>query len=113
MTFVYADRRRQDLSFEDIGILKRLWENAERRVEDVQGRAVSWVQLVPAVTALLYSAFAILNPGNGEDIASGYKIMLFSLATAAFLALGWATYQFYVAAYGDPTLDHGPFAVEP
>ena len=37
------------MSFEDIGILKRLWENAERRVEDVQGRAVSWVQLVPAV----------------------------------------------------------------
>ena len=39
--------------------------------------------------------------------------MFFSLATAAFLALGWATYQFYVTAYGDPTLDHGPFAVEP
>eukprot|EP00978_Attheya_sp_CCMP212_P043059 scaffold274381_cov52-Attheya_sp.AAC.2 len=80
-----------------------LYKNAETRLHDVQARSASWVQLVPAATAILCGAFAIIGPETAKNATTGYKVGLVLLMIAAYVTMAWATYQFYIAAYGHPS----------
>ena len=84
----------------------QLFKNAWNRLELVQAKSASFVQLVPALSALLYSAFAVIAGANTLNEAPiWYLCIVIAVVTAAFLTLGWGTYEFYKAAYGDPQQD--------
>lgn len=89
-------------SRDDLDAAELLRGNEAHRLELIRSRAEKWVGALTALTALTGAVLIGKTPETIRALATPARITSGFLLALALLALVFATYRAYQAAYGDP-----------
>lgn len=90
-----------DVARADLDAAELLAQNQMDRLDIVRTRAEKWVGAITAFASLVGIALVLEAPATG-DIEMSFLAMAVTLLGLAFVALVFATFRAYQAAYGDP-----------